>query len=103
MAEDWDNLIILDACRYDTFVEVYGKNCNYRISRGSSTPEFPQENFAGRNFRDTIYVTCNPWIDVMSGNSFYKIISLWKQNRDEESGTVLPEVVFDIALKIAEE
>ncbi len=26
MEKDWDNLIILDACRYDTFIEVGTKS-----------------------------------------------------------------------------
>ncbi|MDI6703406.1 MAG: hypothetical protein QME40_01845 [bacterium] len=33
MNEDWGNLIILDACRYDTFKKVTGINADYRISR----------------------------------------------------------------------
>ena len=45
--EEWDYLIILDACRYDTFKEInnlVGK-LEYRYSRGSSTSECLQENF----------------------------------------------------------
>jgi hypothetical protein len=35
--EDWDNLIVLDACRYDLFCEVSGLNAEMKISRGSCT------------------------------------------------------------------
>ncbi len=49
-SEPWDNLIILDACRYDVFEEVFKKRnmkgkLEYRISRGSWTVEFLLENF----------------------------------------------------------
>ena len=43
MNEDWDNLIILDACRYDLFNAVAGINSDYIISRGSDTAEFLRE------------------------------------------------------------
>ena len=102
MTKDWDNLIILDACRYDTFIEVYRKHSNYIISRGSSTSEFLQQNFVGRVFSDTVYVTASPWVDLLCKNSFYKIISLWKNYWDEDLGTVLPDVVRDIAIEVAE-
>jgi hypothetical protein len=43
--EDWDNLIILDACRYDALRAVLPEYdldgaLESRISRGSATPEF---------------------------------------------------------------
>ena len=102
MKEDWDNLIILDACRYDTFIHVYGRWCDFRISRGSSTFEFLQQNFVGKIFNDTVYITASPWVNMLCKNSFYKVISIWKYYWDENLGTVLPEVVEDIVLDIAD-
>ena len=102
MAEDWDNLIILDACRYDTFKEVTGIDVDYRISRGSGTEEFLIENFANRKFNDTIYVTANPQVDVFVRDSFYKVISVWKYSWDNELNTVLPQTVVDYALEAKE-
>ena len=64
MKEDWDNLIILDACRYDYFKE---KQKNIRgelesvVSRGAHSSEFIEKNFLGRKLHDTIYVTANPY------------------------------------------
>ena len=51
--ELWDNLIILDACRYDTFKEVFTTrkitgNLELRISRGAHTTSFLRENFQKR-------------------------------------------------------
>ncbi|PSP82761.1 hypothetical protein BRC96_11175 [Halobacteriales archaeon QS_6_64_34] len=61
--EDWDNLIILDACRYDSFAEhadLPGE-LEHRYSLGSATPEFTEKNFAGRGLGDTVYVGANTW------------------------------------------
>ncbi|MDK2781504.1 MAG: hypothetical protein PWR13_532 [Archaeoglobi archaeon] len=97
MKEDWDNLIILDACRYDTFTEVYGE-CDYRISKGSSTIEFLRKNLSGKRFLDTVYVTANPFVNRFS-SSFYKVISVWKDGWNDDLGTVLPEVMVEYALE----
>jgi len=99
MDEDWDNLIILDGCRYDTFIEVTGINCEYRISRGSCTPRFLLENFAGGKFEDTIYVSANPYIYLIK-NKLHKVINVWKFGWNDELGTVLPETMVEYALKI---
>lgn len=60
--EDWDNLIILDACRYEAFASAKEQhnlpgNLESRISRGSRTPEWLYANFSGRQFFDTVYVS----------------------------------------------
>jgi hypothetical protein len=103
MNEDWDNLIILDACRYDLFKEVTGINSDYIISRGSKTPEFLRENFSNRRFSDTVYVTANPMVNRECKNCFYKVVSVWKHGWDEEIGTVLPETMVDYAVKAKED
>ena len=97
MEEDWDNLIILDACRYDTFKEVYGE-CDYRYSKGSSTIEFLRKNFFGMRFLNTVYVTANPFVNRFS-QSFYKVISVWKDGWNYDLGTVLPDVMVEYALE----
>jgi hypothetical protein len=60
---DWDNLIILDACRYDSFAQQadFPGSLGHDISLGSNTPEFVRANFAGRQLHDTVYVTANSW------------------------------------------
>jgi len=102
MKKDWDNLIILDACRYDLFVEVSGLKPDYIISRGSCTAEFLRENFQGNKFRDTIYITANPMIDLLVRDCFYKVIPVWKYEWDEELNTVLPESIVKYAIKTEE-
>lgn len=103
MEEDWDNLIILDACRYD----LYKKNNNlsgnleYRISRGSSTHTFLKENFGNKKYYDTIYITANPVVNALANKIFYKIVSVWKDGWDNEFGTVLPRTMVKYTLKTA--
>lgn len=60
---DWDTLVILDACRYDTFAEraSLSGDLSKVTSRGAATPEFVKANFAGRNLHDTVYVSRNTW------------------------------------------
>jgi hypothetical protein len=61
--EDWDTLIILDACRYDIFAEradLPGQ-LEHRYSRGAATPEFVRGNFENRQLHDVVYVTGNSW------------------------------------------
>ena len=45
---DWDNLIILDACRYDEFINISSfkpKNIESRITMASKTPDFKKNIF----------------------------------------------------------
>lgn len=100
---DWDNLIILDACRYDAFVKVASehgiRNVSYIISRGSCTFEFLQENFEGRDCRDIVYVTANPYVSLLLKDTVYKIIPVWDFGWNDKLKTVLPDIVYREALK----
>jgi len=60
---DWDNLILLDACRFDVFrdaVDLPGE-LSSRNTRGSRTEEFVRANFTGEHHHDTVYVSENGW------------------------------------------
>ncbi len=103
--EDWDNLIILDACRYDQFKECnyFSENIELKISRGSDTVEFFKGNFYNKNLTDTVYVTANPKFYVNKKNlkiRFYNVINVWKnEGWDNVYKTVLPETTTEYALK----
>ena len=99
LEENWDNLIILDACRYDVLKEVLGKDIDYRISRGSTTREWVRENFPDEKYDDIVYVAANPWVHKVSGISFHKLIPVWRDGWDEELGTVHPKTTTEFALK----
>lgn len=103
MGQDWDNLIILDACRYDVFAsefEISG-DLTKVMSGGSYSWEFMQHNFVGKDLNDTVYVTSNPY-HYRLDDEFHKVISALEY-WDEETGTVLPEDVTDLGLQAAEE
>lgn len=103
LEEDWDNLIILDACRYDVLKEVMGHEIDHRISRGSTTREWILENFPDDKYSDIVYVTANPWVSRVAGNSFYKTVPAWKDGWDEELGTVPPQTMTEFARRAAKE
>ncbi|GAA3882640.1 hypothetical protein [Haloarcula argentinensis] len=65
-SEDWDNLIILDACRADFLAEALNardiENTFSTIqSRGSATFEWVRGNFMDRSLDDTVYVSASSW------------------------------------------
>ena len=106
--EDWDTLIVLDACRYDMFesvCQIEGK-LSSRVSKGSSTPEWLRANFAERDLRDTVYVTANPHLERNRDEwniSLHKIINVWLEDGwDKETGTVRAETMTEAAVKAAD-
>jgi len=105
MEEDWDNLIILDSCRYDVFKETvrWDGKCKYKISKGSCTRQFLLNNFSNGVFLDTVYITANPHVDKFVSKSFYHVISVWRNHWDEKLGTVKPEDVVKESIKVLNE
>jgi len=107
--EDWDTLIILDACRYDMFKRIsdFSGRLKSRVSRGSSTPEFLAANFDGRELLDTVYVTANPQLyrnRHRIDTELHAVIDVWDdEGWDDQYGTALPETVADAAIDAAEE
>lgn len=107
--EDWDNLIILDACRYDIFEDQnpLDGTLSKRTSRGSMTVEFLHGNFRNRDLRDTVYMTANPmlyrrWDDIQP--KLHDVQNIWlEEGWDETLGTVLPETTTDYALEASED
>jgi hypothetical protein len=108
-AEDWDNLLVLDACRYDMFeryADLPGR-LEHRNTRGTSTMEFLKANFAGRDLRDTVYVTANPQLyhnrEEIDAD-LYRVVDVWQEEGwNAEYGTVLPETVTEHAIRAARE
>jgi len=94
MNEDWDNLVLLDGCRFDIFQELNTLNGSLesRISKGSATPEFLDENFTDGKFYDTVYVTANPMYRLRDlEETFYETIDVWDNHWDTDLKTVRPE------------
>jgi hypothetical protein len=101
MAEDWDTLILLDACRIDDFKEInhFNGKCEYRISKGVDSPEFIEKNFVQRNLQDTVYVTANPHVRLINNDVFHEVITEPLSNWNSELQCVPPSEVTKSAIK----
>jgi len=109
--ESWDYCIVLDACRYDIFSEVYDEyldgELEKRRSTGSSTPEWAYRTFTDEH--DITYFSGNPFINDLgiplnelkwgascdyewtANNHIADVIDVWKHGWDDDLGTVPPE------------
>lgn len=102
MDEDWDNLIILDACRFDLFEDVSNLSGDLKAvnSNATHTYEFVSKNLDTEH-PDTVYITASPQL-ARVGENFAHIEHLWKTDWDEESKTVLPSTVVERTLELEE-
>lgn len=102
--EDWDNLLILDACRYDTFVDAAPSfdlpgRLESRVSRGSSTAEYVHGNIHGHSLRDTVYVTATTMLyreGSLNDNvelDLFEIVDVWEDSIDHGEFGILPETM----------
>lgn len=108
---DWDNLIILDACRHDLYEEVMGPTTK-RVTLGSSSDDYIQNTYSTENFSDTVYVSGNlffhePQFRELTGRSpnhvFHRLYETYLHGWDENHNTVLPEAVVSDAEKAMDE
>ncbi|WP_276299025.1 hypothetical protein [Halorussus lipolyticus] len=104
--QDWDNLIVLDACRYDEYERQSpdGGRVESRTSRAGATYEFLTANFTGRELHDTVYVSANPWYQKIRdqlGSSLHQYVPVRSKAGEEadsiEELTVGPEPVSEKA------
>jgi len=108
-AEDWDNLLILDACRYDYFADESSLDgtLESRISRASATREWVHANFTDRRLHDVVYVSANPNYRKVAddiGAEVHAYVDVWQDDTlvGEENTIVPPETVTEHALDAAE-
>lgn len=108
MEEQWDYLMILDACRYDYFaglVQHYiSGELERRASPATGTLAWCMKSF-GSYYPNVIYVSGNPYINSKTEvhgfdakRHFYRIIDVWKSGWDERLGTVPPGEINRAAL-----
>lgn len=117
--EDWDYLIILDACRFDYFERLYSDYLDGELekvrSRASSTQPWLWKTFPDEY--EYSYLSTNPFVnedgyaldyfssrhkDWSAVGHFTEIIDLWKTAWDEEKDTVLPEKVAEATIEYKE-
>ena len=104
IARDWDNLLILDGCRYDLFAngaEIEGNLRKVR-SKASHSGEFMEANFEGRQLHDTVYVTANPHAYDIDKDVFHAVENLLDDKWDERTQTVSPGAVVQTAVDVHE-
>lgn len=105
---DWDNVLLLDACRFDLFAEVLEDHplpgrLSKRRSVQSGTPGYLAENFADGTFHDVVYVTANPYVETeLPADTFHAIDHVWRDGWDEDLQTVTPETMAERAEVAAE-
>ncbi len=84
---DWDNLFILDACRYDYFsekVQIDGK-LESKLSYATSSWPFMQKNFVGNQLYNTVYVTANLHAEKLTDDVFYTVETVPASDRNPEN------------------
>lgn len=109
LEKDWDNLIILDACRYDYFTDYTDElpgNLQSATSVGSGTPEFIEATFSDTELLDLVYVSANSWWSFLKeeiNSSLHRFISLEEKDiQDDVFDVELPETVAKHALKASD-
>lgn len=116
MDEEWDYLIILDACRYDYFEKVYDEYLDGKLEKRNSeagaTPEWLYKTFTDDyDYFDISYFSVNPFVnslryslldisntdyDWCASDIFPHIVDLWNGNKwDDNRGTIYPDDVVD--------
>jgi hypothetical protein len=109
--EDWKNLIVLDACRFDLFEQVneFEGILDYKYSKGTHTVEWAKDNF-DEDLDDIVYISGNPQVSTYklrkwTGNSqpFHHLENVWQYGWDEEQNTVPPGEVVDAASELKEQ
>lgn len=104
MDTDWDNLIILDACRFDMFRDAYASHFDGELERvrslGSCTMEFLELNFDGRTCHDTVYVSANPHTRSINDETFFAVVNLFLSHWSSSHGTVHPKDVVRQSLNV---
>lgn len=112
-SDDWDLLVILDACRYDMLREIqedypFLQNVERRTSLGGRSAMWMERMFSAEyrdEIGDTAYITANPHSDIVLGGpnvadpkDFALLDEVWQYGWDSNAGTVPAETVTDRAV-----
>jgi len=113
LAEGKCLIVILDACRWNTFAKVNwlpGK-LQKAVSAGSTTWEWAKNTFEGQ-YPDTIYVSSVPYIsgkylpklhqNYDASKHFFLVADVWDWGYDDNTFTVLPKTVIKATITVYE-
>jgi hypothetical protein len=109
--EEWDILVVLDACRWDLMAEVTDDYAfltdETKNSLGSATEEWLAKNFTpeyAAELERTAFVTGNPHSSEGLDESMLRHVEeVWQYAWDDELRTVPPRPVTDQAIRVARE
>lgn len=106
LEEEWDVLVVLDACRYDALEKLasFDEPVEKRRTQAPNTSPWFHRNFlqVPRSLAsDVVYLSANPkTAEALDDESrFYRFERVFKTHWDSSANSVLPEVLTDIALK----
>lgn len=118
---EWDNLLILDACRYDAFEKFYPRYLKGELTKtqalSSCTETWLAKNWRG--YYDLTYVSGNPYVNsagvpirkydndkggimnnYIAKDHFKRVIDVWDFGWDTQLNTVPPKAMNDAILKL---
>lgn len=109
LEEDWDVLLVLDACRWDALAEVSDEyewlpeDVPSVTSRGTYSRDWMQENF-GPEFDEekarTAHITWNAFSDYeLDETNWYSLNEVWRDVWDDERGLLPPRPITDRAIR----
>lgn len=109
--KNWDILIVLDACRFDVFEDLYDGYLDGNLkkvkSEGSFTVEWLKKTFD--EHYDLTYISANPFVNSQGRDfggwrateHFSRIYDAWLHDWDEENDTVRPSSMKNLSLSIS--
>ncbi|QLG48917.1 hypothetical protein [Natrinema halophilum] len=102
--EDWDTLVILDACRYDLMAELdpFDAPVEQKTSPSTYTLGYLRETFGDADFPEIVFVTANPNFESIPAR-FHERVTLWDDEWDENVGVTPPEAVTEAAIETYQE
>jgi hypothetical protein len=111
ITDEWDILVILDACRMDLFEEVVSQHeiqknldsISSTYSCASSSHEFMKKCYGSVSesvLSKTHLITANGWEnDAIDVSKFYDIDNVWKYHHNKSVGNTPPQPVTDCAVR----
>lgn len=107
---EWDLLVILDACRYDLFVEFAPQHSVYTLldsvdqmySIASQTPEWMQRTFDGADdtlLSQTLYVSGMGWIEEVDTDGLFGVEPVWRYADHPEARVTPPKPVTNESIR----
>jgi hypothetical protein len=100
LQRDWDNLLLLDACRSDVMAQHNFPEAERGSvwSGGSSSDQFLDFHLRDAILDDVVWVTANPKVS-RHRDRIFEVVDVWETHWNEELGTVLPEDMTQRAIE----